>query len=158
MCASESLQLKNEVFLPYVGQLIAQGKSVTIMVRGNSMNPFLLDRRDQVVIGPCHVDDLAVGDCVLARENSDAHMFLLHRVIALSDTYIMMQGDGNWTGTETCLRSEVIGKVTHVIRLGMTYPVDGKMWKRYSAVWAILTPMRRWLLAIYRRIPKKKLK
>lgn len=157
MFESGQLQIDNEVFLPYVGQLIAQGKSVTIMVRGNSMNPFLLDRRDQVVIGPCNQEKLTIGDCVLAREEVASRRFILHRIIAITDTHIVMQGDGNWTGTETCLRSEIVGQVTHVIRLGKKYPVDGKTWQRYSAWWDTLTPMRRWLLAIYRRIPKKKL-
>ena len=38
--------IPNEILLPEVARLIKEGHTVTITVRGNSMNPFLVDRRD----------------------------------------------------------------------------------------------------------------
>ena len=41
--------IPNEILLPEVARLIKEGHTVTITVRGNSMNPFLVDRRDRVM-------------------------------------------------------------------------------------------------------------
>ena len=35
--------IPNEILLPEVARLIKEGHTVTITVRGNSMNPFLVD-------------------------------------------------------------------------------------------------------------------
>ena len=43
--------IPNEILLPEVARLIKEGHTVTITVRGNSMNPFLVDRRDRVTVG-----------------------------------------------------------------------------------------------------------
>ena len=43
--------IPNEILLPEVARLIKEGHTVTITVRGNSMNPFLVDRRDRVTLG-----------------------------------------------------------------------------------------------------------
>ena len=42
--------IPNEILLPEVARLIKEGHTVTITVRGNSMNPFLVDRRDRVTL------------------------------------------------------------------------------------------------------------
>ena len=44
--------IPNEVLLPEVARLISEGHTVTLTVRGNSMNPFLVDRRDRIILGP----------------------------------------------------------------------------------------------------------
>ena len=51
----------NEVILPEVARLIEQGHSVTIPVRGNSMNPFLADGRDCVTLGGFVPEELQTG-------------------------------------------------------------------------------------------------
>ena len=43
--------IPNEILLPEVARLIKEGHTVTITVLGNSMNPFLVDRRDRVTLG-----------------------------------------------------------------------------------------------------------
>lgn len=50
--------IPNEVLLPEVARLISEGHTVTLTVRGNSMNPFLVDRRDRIILGPFTDDDL----------------------------------------------------------------------------------------------------
>ena len=53
--------IPNEVLLPEVARLISEGHTVTLTVRGNSMNPFLVDRRDRIILGPFTDDDLQPG-------------------------------------------------------------------------------------------------
>ena len=60
--------IPNEILLPEVARLIKEGHTVTITVRGNSMNPFLVDRRDRVTLGDFTTEQLQPGVAVLARD------------------------------------------------------------------------------------------
>jgi hypothetical protein len=63
-------------------------------------------------------------------------------------------GDGNVGTTEVCTINDVIGIVTLFYRKGRTKPdsVNGWKWKTYSRIWLTLTPFRRYILAIHRRL------
>ena len=70
----------NEVILPEVARLIEQGHSVTIPVRGNSMNPFLADGRDCVTLGGFVPEELQTGVTVLAKPSAYAeYSHRIHR-------------------------------------------------------------------------------
>lgn len=139
----------NEILLPEVARLIAEGRTVTIIVRGNSMNPFLVDRRDRITLGNFTPDDLQPGASILARDLTGRIVF--HRIIRRNGKILTLQGDGNLTQTEETSIHRVMGLMTAAIRKGKEYPADGKVWKRYSYWWLKLTPARRWLLAVFRR-------
>ena len=44
------VELPNEVFLKGITDLLEEGHTATLRVRGNSMRPFLEDRRDSIVL------------------------------------------------------------------------------------------------------------
>ena len=71
--------IPNEILLPEVARLIKEGHTVTITVRGNSMNPFLVDRRDRVTLGDFTTEQLQPGVAVLARDLTERIVF--HRII-----------------------------------------------------------------------------
>lgn len=142
--------IPNEILLPEVARLIAEGHTATITVRGNSMNPFLVDRRDRITLGGFTPDDLQPGVSILARDTTGRIVF--HRIIRRNGDLLTLQGDGNLTQTEEASIDNVMGLMTEAVRKGKHYPADGKVWKRYSRWWIKLTPLRRWLLAIFRRI------
>lgn len=142
--------LPNDLLIPEVAELIRQGRTVTLTARGNSMNPFIVDRRDRVVLSPCTDAQLQPGAVVLAL--TDDRRYVLHRIVYRRGDELTLLGDGNLHQTERTDTSRVIGLLTAVIRKGRTYFTDGAVWLRYSRWWRILTPVRRWLLAIFRRI------
>lgn len=142
--------LPNDLLIPEVAEFIRQGRTVTLTARGNSMNPFIVDRRDRVVLSPCTDAQLQPGAVVLAL--TDDHRYVLHRIVRRQGDELTLLGDGNLRQTERTDTGRVIGLLTAVIRKGRTYPTDGAVWLRYSRWWRRLTPARRWLLAIYRRI------
>ncbi len=150
MIESRTLSVPNEILLPQVAEFIKEGRRVTIRVRGNSMNPYLVDRRDEVVLSPFTVDDLQVGAVILARVVDGR--FILHRIVKVKDGEITMMGDGNWRGTECTDPEDVLGLVTSVVRKGKTVNCTSLYWKAYSRTWMIMRPLRRWLLAVWRRI------
>lgn len=77
--------IPNEILLPEVARLIKEGHTVTITVRGNSMNPFLVDRRDRVTLGDFTTEQLQPGVAVLARDLTERIVF--HRIIVGTEIY-----------------------------------------------------------------------
>jgi hypothetical protein len=61
-------------------------------------------------------------------------------------------GDGNIAGVEHCLLSDVAALATHVVTpTGNHHPLYS-LWRiKASRLWWRLLPIRRWILAIYRR-------
>lgn len=145
----QRLSLPNEVLLPEVGKLLASGTCVTLRTKGNSMLPFIVGDRDCVTLEP--VNNLHVGDIVLAHLSNGR--YVLHRILSIKDKHITLMGDGNIAGREYCLISDICGKVKIILRNGKkAINPNTPFAQRKAFVWIKLLPVRRYLLAIYRRI------
>lgn len=140
--------IANEILLEETARLIREGHTVTHLVRGNSMNPFLVDRRDKVILSPFTAEELLPGAVVLARDETDR--YVLHRIIRRSGNRLTLMGDGNVTGTEETSTDQVLGVVTTVIRKGKRYSCKGGRWRRYSIFWKNMLPLRKFVLAVWR--------
>lgn len=144
-----TVQLKNELFLPQLIKLMGEGHTVTITARGNSMNPFIRNNRDKLIFSA--VAEMKVGDVVLAEISKGT--YVCHRIVNIDGDMITMRGDGNTVGTEKCPLSSVHAILTAIVRNGKTYDIStSKAWKTYSWLWMHLLPIRRYLLAVYRRL------
>lgn len=140
------VELPNAVLLAQVRELIREGHTATINVKGYSMRPFLEHCRDKVVLAAAGT--LAVGDAVLAEIRKD--VYVLHRIIAIDGDRLTLMGDGNLRGTEQCRRADVVGIVTHYIHFGRKIPASDRRLRRRVVIWRKLLPMRRYLLFIYK--------
>ena len=134
--------IPNEILLGEVAAVLREGREAVITPTGNSMLPFIRNGRDRVVLRA--FPDLAVGDIVLAC--FDGH-YILHRVVACDGEAVTLMGDGNLIGTERGPRAAVIGTVTGIIRPSGRRVRPGK-----GRLWRALKPVRRYLLAIYKRL------
>lgn len=142
--------IDNGILLSEVQKLISEGHSVTLSVKGASMSPFMVHLRDKATIGPFDKNALKTRDCVLAKvENGN---FVLHRIIRRDGNTLILKGDGNIRGCERCDVDDVLGLMTAVIRKGKTVSMTSFTWKAYSRIWVFLDPVRRWLLAVWRRL------
>lgn len=148
----KTIEIPNEILIPKVKEVIDRGATATLRVKGYSMRIFLDNGRDLVTLASPRREALRPGDVVLA-EDTPRH-YVLHRIIARDGDQLTLMGDGNVKGTETCTTANVIGIVTHFYRKGRTTPdsVNGWKWRIYSRLWLALTPLRRYILAVYRRI------
>lgn len=145
------VNVKNEIFIEEIRRILheKERKSVTFIVRGYSMRPFLEHERDKVILIPPLTPQ--VGQVVLAEFKDK--VYALHRIIKIEGETITMQGDGNQLNqTETFTVDKIVGTVAAFIRKGKTVSTDSNLWKCYSAIWEFLRPMRRILLGIHRRI------
>ncbi len=145
------ISISNDLLLPQICDFLREGHTVTIPVRGNSMNPFMVDRRDKVTIAPLTLQKVRKGDLLLAYESKQKR-YVLHRLICIEATTYILMGDGNIKGTETIFPEDLIGIVTDIVRKGKNYSTSSFIWKFYSVIWTALCPIRRWILAIWRRI------
>ena len=142
------IQFANAQLLPEIIQLLEEKHSVTLQLRGFSMRPFLEDKRDKaLLVKPSRVK---VGEPVLAEISPK--QYVLHRIIKMEGNTVILRGDGN-IGIEKCLREDIKASVVGFYRKGRKKldRTDGTKWKLYSTIWTTLFPLRRYLLATYRR-------
>ena len=142
-------QFSNSEFIPEIIKLLDEGHTVTLLLRGYSMRPFLEDGRDKALI--VKAKNPKVGAPVLA-EIEQGH-FVLHRIVKINGDEVVLRGDGN-LNVEHCRMSDVKGEAIGFYRKGRDKmdKTNGLKWIAYSLVWSLLLPVRRYLLAIYRRI------
>ena len=130
--------LPNEILLEEVGTLLGEGREVAFTPKGTSMLPFIRGGKDTVTLKK--LDSVEVGDIVLVRL-ADGR-YVLHRVIKIDGDDLLLMGDGNVYGTESCTLADVMGTV---VLINKHKPSRGRIWR-----W--LKPVRRYLLGIYRRL------
>jgi hypothetical protein len=129
--------------------LVDEGVSVTLPVNGNSMLPFIIGGKESVILQQPELPK--VGGVVLAW--ADGYRYVVHRIVRIDGERVTLMGDGNLIGTEHCLIGDIKARVTHVVDAkGRTHYLY-KGWRKLAAkVWYWLRPVRRYLLAIYRRL------
>ena len=140
--------LPNNEILADLIKLVTEGQRVILPVRGYSMLPFIIGGKESVeLVKPKSV---AVGDVVLAWINDCR--FVVHRIIRIDGNQVQLMGDGNLTDDEYCPISDVKARAEYVIApTGKRRYLYTPKRLRFSRLWNRLLPMRRWILAIYRR-------
>lgn len=113
------------------------------------MLPFIIGGKESVILQK--PSNIKKGAVVLARV--DGGNYVVHRIVRIDGQSVTLMGDGNIAGVENCTISDVKAIATHVVREGgeKCYLYDGK--RRLDAkIWSWLRPIRKYLLAIYKRI------
>ena len=130
-------------------RLVREGVSVTLPVNGNSMLPFIIGGKESVILQ--QPESPEVGDVVLAW--ADGYRYVVHRIIRIDGTYVTLMGDGNLIGTEQCTLKDIKAIATHVVDTKERTLYLYNRWRKSAAkIWFWLRPIRRYLLAIYRRL------
>lgn len=130
-------------------RLVREGVNVTLPVNGYSMLPFIIGGKESVILHRPGLID--VGDVVLAWV--DGCRYVVHRIIKLDYDRVTLMGDGNVAVTEHCRLNDIKARVTHVVDAKDRTHYIYNRWRMLGAkVWYWLRPIRRYLLAIYRRL------
>lgn len=136
----------NELFVEGIRELLAEGLPVVFKAKGNSMLPFIRGGQDEVrLVRPTVV---AEGDILLCEVSKK--QYVLHRLIRQEGDCLILMGDGNLYGTESCNRKDVIGKVVKIIRGGKVIDCQSRSYRLASGFWVTFLPLRRVLLKLYR--------
>lgn len=142
------------VMMEEIRTLISEGKTVSLTVKGNSMNPFMVHLRDQMTLGPWTDKDIKKGTVALVKDNRGN--YLIHRIIRREKETVTLLGDGNIAMTETARFEDIIGIMYSITRKGKVWTSDNLIWKAYSWLWMMLTPLRRYPLGVWRRLNRDK--
>jgi SOS-response transcriptional repressor LexA len=138
----------NAELIPAIGKLIEEGQEVIFKPKGMSMLPFIRGGRDSVLLRKA--DELKVGDIALA-EISEGR-YVLHRIEMIEGETIVLMGDGNLVGREKCRREDVMAIAVKIIKDRREIDCQSQGHLRNAEIWRRFLPVRRYLLAIYRRI------
>lgn len=141
--------MTDEIIIHEAIRLVDEGVSVTFPVKGYSMLPFIIGGRESVILQkPLTV---RLGDVVLAWV--DDCRYVVHRVIGIEGERVILMGDGNIVGVEHCLLSDVKALATHVVDAkGRKHDLYAPWRQKASRLWWHMRPVRRYILAIYRRL------
>ena len=141
--------MTDEIIIHEAIRLVDEGVSVTFPVKGYSMLPFIIGGRESVILQKPQV--VRLGDVVLAWV--DDCRYVVHRVIGIEGEHVILMGDGNIVGVEHCLLGDVKALATHVVDAkGRKHDLYAPWRQRASRLWWHMRPVRRYILAIYRRL------
>lgn len=143
--------IENDVYLPVLKELIAEGREVRLNVRGSSMLPFLADRRDSVIIA--RVDsELKKGDIVIFQRKTGE--YIMHRICradkAAKQYYLV--GDAQSIVEGPVGEEQIFGVITSVCRKGKWVKPGDMCWWFYDKVWGMMRPFRMKLLLMLLKI------
>lgn len=138
------------VMMQEISRLISEGKTISISAKGYSMNPFIVHMKDQITLGSWTDDQIKKGAVVLVKDVRGC--YIIHRIIKREGNVLTLMGDGNIGIIETAYVEDIIALMHAVIKKGRTYSVNSLSWRLYSWFWKLLTPVRRYPLAVWRRL------
>ena len=148
----EKKQVRLEEMLPVMEETLASGGTVRLPITGTSMLPLLVAGRDTVVLARADTR-LQTYDLPLYRRENGA--FVLHRVVGVAEdgTYICC-GDNQWVKEPGIRQEQLIGVVTRICRKGREFPVTARRYRLYVRLWALLFPVRRYIVALRGKLRK----
>ena len=138
------------IMMEEIRLLISEGKTVSLTVKGNSMNPFFVHLRDQITLGPWKKEDIKKGTVALVKDIKGN--YIIHRIVKVEGDKVILIGDGNIGMSETASFENIIGIMYSITRKGRTHQSKGLVWKIYSSLWMALMPVRRWPLGLWRKL------
>lgn len=145
------LQVDNKIFFAEVENLLAEGESVTVRVRGCSMMPHLRDGKHSVVVRRCEAEDIKLGAVMFFEYRGQ---WIMHRLRRIEGEKLIFAGDGNYKLVEIVGRDALRGVVTDIISpSGKKFSCESFLWHFKSGAWLMLPAIvRRYMLAIIRRL------
>lgn len=134
---SNARTIANRELFSIVRDTLLEGSTVRIAVNGQSMLPFFRSG-STITLRPIEEGDIRKYNVVMADAGES---FVVHRIIEVGEEVVTLLGDGNYLGTERVARDKIYGIVDcsalHIF---------------FAKIWLWMRPVRRFPLAIFRRI------
>lgn len=151
---NNKIVIPNELMLGEVSAMLSEGREVIILTKGVSMLPFIRGGIDSVLL--VAKDSPVPGDIALC-EIRPGH-YVLHRIVAIDEKVVLLHGDGNLRGTESCTPAAIKGVVKSILRPDgkQRYPSAPRALRAWKLWKALPLLCRRVILKIYRIIYYRK--
>ena len=124
--------------MPLIREILDSRKSVRILPQGISMLPMLRQGIDSVVISPLP-ETLRKYDLPLYQR--DDGKYILHRIVAVGDTYTCM-GDNQFVEETGVRKDQMIALVTGFYRGEKYHSITEPGYRLYCRFWHFSRPVR----------------
>ena len=140
-------QIEMQQLLPFLKEMLADGRGVRMTVTGNSMYPLLRDRRDSVLL--VQKEKPKKYDIALfVRKNGEA---VLHRIIQIRRGCFTMLGDNQYEKEGPIEPSQVVAIVQGFYRDNQFISCQTWWYRLYRFLWSRAGGLRKlWRPAVIR--------
>ena len=134
-------------YMPVYRDLLDQGKEVSIVITGNSMSPFLIHGRDEILISPPE-GTWKKGDMAFYQRKSG--QYIMHRICRVTpEGNCYFVGDAQEVIEGPIAPEQIFGKITKVKRKGKWIGPGNFWWEFFEHVWIRVIPFRAFLRKLY---------
>lgn len=129
-----------DTYMPVLRELLEQEKEVSLVITGNSMSPFLVHQRDEILISPPN-GVWKKGDMAFFQR-ADGH-YVMHRIIKVTPekTYFFL-GDAQQLIEGPIHPEQIFGKIVSVKRKGKWIGPGDFWWEFFEHFWLWAVPLR----------------
>ena len=124
---------------PLIKDFISKEKQVAITVTGNSMSPFLKDKRDKAVLSPITQKPKKDDVVLYSRDNGS---YVLHRVFKVKQNEYIMLGDAQVYQEKGITDNHIIAVSTAFERKGRQFDRNDFLYLCYVKFWRFIYPLR----------------
>lgn len=142
-------EIDTAAYLDVMKGLVQDGKSVSIIVAGNSMSPFLIHRRDRVFFEK-PMRPLKKGDIVFyQRENG---RYIMHRICKVAKEGYYIVGDAQIEIEGPVREEQIFALITKCERKGKMVTSGSFWWEFFEKVWIRMIPLRPLIRGCYEKV------
>lgn len=135
----EALPFSMQEIGPLIKDFISKEKQVAITVTGNSMSPFLKDKRDKAVLSPITRTPQKDDVVLYLRDNGT---YVLHRIFKVKENEYIMLGDAQVYLEKGITDRHIIAVATAFERKGKQLNCNNFLYLCYIKLWRFLYPFR----------------
>ena len=144
--------IDTDTYMGVLKELVLEGQQVSLLITGNSMSPFMIDKRDKIVISPIK-SPLKVGDMAFFQRITG--QYVMHRIQYVrknektgKEEYYFL-GDAQYITEGPIQKEQIFGVITKVCRKEKWIGPGNFWWEFFRCVWLKIVPFRRKILKIY---------
>lgn len=134
-------EIASRDLFPLILSAINEGSKVKFTVSGNSMRPWIVHNRDQVLLSAADISSLRIGDIILFMDSNNR--YILHRIYRKSEKGFHTIGDACLFGDGLVTASQIKGVVEKIYRKGKEIDCNSRRWRMFSCIWHRLLPFRK---------------
>lgn len=133
------LTVDTREYVSHLKQLLEDGNEVVVPIAGRSMEPFLRDQRDRVLLKR-PADCPGIGDIVFYQRESG--QYVLHRIYKKTADGWYMMGDHLTEPEGPVMTDAIFAVAAEVERNGRWIMTDAFSWRIAGTLWRLLYPFR----------------
>lgn len=140
-------------YMKVVRELLEEGRDVPMLITGSSMTPFLVDKRDHIMIRKRN-RSLKKGDMAFYQRINGA--YVMHRIVKVSGNAYYFVGDAQTEIEGPIYEDQIFGEIISVCRKGKWIGPEDFWWKFFQYVWIRMIPFRGCAVKAYGKLVRKK--